>query len=223
MEIIPVINCHFGDEECVKEKANKAFQFSSWAHLDIADGIFTFNKTWNDPLKWKEINPGLNFEVHLMVENPEEEAENWLEVGAKRIIFHWEAIQKEAHFYKKRDPHYLISHILNLCKNHNAEGVLSICMETKVDEIREFLDNFNRFQILAVYPGPAGQKFLWEAVDKVRFLKELKPEAIVEVDGGINPNVAKILKEVGANILVSGTYIFGSENPKKAFEELVNI
>jgi ribulose-phosphate 3-epimerase len=77
--------------------------------------------------------------------------------------------------------------------------------------------------LLAVYPGPAGQKFLWPVLDKIKLLKKLKPEAIIEVDGGINFEVAKKCKEAGADILVSGTYIFSSNSVKEGIENLEGV
>ncbi|MGC8776061.1 MAG: ribulose-phosphate 3-epimerase, partial [Minisyncoccia bacterium] len=186
-------------------------------HLDVADGIFTFNKTWNNPKKWQELNLGLNLEVHLMVEEPEEVVEDWLKAKAKRIIFHWEAVKL------KNNPEEIVLKILNLCSKYGAQAMLSICMETPLEEIKNVLDKFKYFQILAVYPGPSGQKFLPEALPKIKFLKNLKPEAIIEVDGGINPEVLLKIKPAGADIAVSGSYIFNNADYKKAFARLVNI
>ena len=216
MIIIPAINCHFKDDECVFEKIKKIKEISDWVHLDIADGIFTFNKTWNNPLKWKNSLTKLNLEVHLMVENPESVIEDWLKAGAKRVIFHWEAVKI------KQNPEEIISKILELKEKYNIEIMMAICIETGLEEIKPFLEKFNYFQILAVFPGPSGQKFLWPAFDKIKQLKELKPNAIIEVDGGINPETLKKIKEVGAEIAVSGSYIFNNKNKnfKEAFAEL---
>jgi len=216
MIIIPVINCHFKDDECVLEKIKKIEEISDWVHLDVADGVFTFNKTWNNPLKWKNFLTKLNLEVHLMVENPEEVIEDWLKAGAKRIIFHWETIKT------KQNIEETISKILAFKEKYNAEIMMAICVETALEEIKPFLEKFNYFQILAVFPGPSGQKFLWPALNKIKQLKELKPNAIIEVDGGINPEIVKKIKEAGAEIAVSGSYIFHNQNKnfKEAFEEL---
>ena len=220
MKIIPVINCHFGDDECVLEKIKKAQEISDWVHLDVADGVFTFNKTWSNPSKWKNFNPNLNLEVHLMTENPEDQMENWILAGAKRIIFHWEAIRKHPSIHLERNPQNSILKILDLAKKYNVEMVMAVCVETPLEEIKPFLEKFNYFQILAVLPGPSGQKFLWPALDKIKELKQLKPNAIIEVDGGINPEVVKKIKSAGAEIAVSGSYIF--HNPNKNFKEAFN-
>lgn len=97
MRVIPAINCP--DFICLKEKLEKAAEFSSWVQLDIADGKFTAHKTWNNPKELKQfvinnLQSAINIEVHLMVEKPEEVIEDWVKAGAKRLIIHFEAIEK---------------------------------------------------------------------------------------------------------------------------------
>ena len=66
MEVIPAINCHLNETECVKEKVKTAEMLDGWVHLDITDGRFTYKKTWNSSEEWKKIGTGLNLEVHLI-------------------------------------------------------------------------------------------------------------------------------------------------------------
>lgn len=218
MQIIPVINCHFKDDDCVWQKINLIKSFSNSVHLDVADGIFTFNKTWNEPEKWKNFKEILNLEVHLMVENPQVAMVGWLEAGAKRIIFHWESLKHD-----NQKIEFSINEILNICSKYKGEAMLSSCPETDLKELKPFLYKFNYFQVLAVSPGPSGQKFLWPVLDKIKLLRQLNPKAIIEVDGGVNlENILKI-KEAGADIVVSGSYIFNSSNPQQAFNNLLSI
>lgn len=218
MQVIPVINCHFKDDECVLQKISLIKNLSESVHLDVADGIFTFNKTWNDPEKWKNFKEILNLEVHLMVENPYNLMIPWLEAGAKRIIFHWESIKNH---HQKIE--YSINEILDICLKYGSEAMISSCPETNLDEFKLALDKFNSFQVLAVNPGLSGQKFLWSMLDKIKLLRKLKPNAIIEVDGGITPEIASKIKEAGADIIVSGSYIFNSPNPQEAFNNLLDI
>ena len=108
MQIIPAINCE--DFECVKAKLQKAADFlpaGGWVQLDIADGKFTKHKTWNSPLALSSLIShlsSLNIEVHLMVENPLEMINDWVEAGVKRIIVHLEAFAVEqSDFLKLRN------------------------------------------------------------------------------------------------------------------------
>ena len=201
MKVIPTINCvHF---ECVKEKLKAAAKFSSWAQIDIADGTFTPNNTWNAPEDLKK--PQIDLEIHLMTENPEKAINDWLETGAKRIIVHIETIKD-----------------LKL-KTGNFELGLAINPETPVEKLAPYLNNIKFVLILGVEPGLSGQKFNDGVLEKIKFLKTNYPDVIIEVDGGINLETAKLCKEAGANILVSGSYIWESSNSALAFKELENI
>lgn len=150
-----------------------------------------------------------------MVQNPEEIIESWLKTGlVKRVIVHLEALN-DAEF------------IINKCKEFNAEAMLAIAPYTIFEKLPPpkffAIPFFNLFQVLAVNPGLAGQKFERSSLDKIKFLRELIPNATIEVDGGINPGTAKLVKDAGADIIVSASYIFNSGNPEKAYETLSKI
>jgi ribulose-phosphate 3-epimerase len=83
-----------------------------------------------------------------------------------------------------------------------------------------YLKHSRLFQVLAVQPGPSGQPFLSSVLEKIRFLREEHPDATIEVDGGINLETAKLVKEFGADTIVSSSYIFNSPDPKRAYQEL---
>lgn len=176
----------------------------------MEDGVFTPNVTWGNLEEFSHLAtelPMLRFEVHLMVANPEEVMESWLKAGAERVIVHIEAMS---------DPH----RILETVKRTGGEVMLAINPGTSTEMLAPYLNSFPAFQVLAVPPGPSGQKFDESVLEKIKFLREKAPNAIIEVDGGINPETAKLAKEAGANILVSGAYVMGSPDPKGAYEEL---
>ncbi len=210
MEIIPSINCP--DIESVREYVGKAGEFAGWIHLDVSDARFTFNKSWGDSSKWHEVGNKLKLEVHLMVEEPKKEIDGWLNAGANRIIIHLEAITGET-----------FSEIKKKMDERNTELMIALNPETPSEKVRPYFERVFEFQILAVYPGPAGQKFLPLVADKIRFLRQEMPNAIIEVDGGINEETAKLAKDAGANIAVSASYIFANPNPKSAYEILKSI
>lgn len=204
MQVVPAINAT--DFEVVEKQATIAAGLSDWVHLDVADGTFTKNITWAEPEKLPELRKA-NYEIHLMVAHPEEVAEAWLKNGAKRLIIHLETLVKP-------------ETILKLADKYGAQVMLSIVTQTPVDDLLPYLEHFQYFQILAVPPGLAGQRFGWENIQKINFLRQKAPAAIIEVDGGINLETAKLCKNAGANIVASASYIFGSGNPKVAYEEL---
>ena len=131
----------------------------------------------------------------------------WLGTGiVRRVIIHLEAMT---------DPVL----ILEKCKKYKADAVLSINPETEVERLFAHTD-FNAFQILAVHPGLAGQQFQPQSLAKLGFLRKKFPNAIIEVDGGINLETGKLVKQQGADMLVSASYIFKDQNPREAYERL---
>ena len=215
MEIIPALNCL--DEESLGQWIVKAGEFlpaGRWIHLDISDGNFTPTKTWNESAHWQELagQYGWNLEVHLMVEKPEEVIQAWLAAGAKRVLVHVETINRES-----------LTGILETVAESRVEAMLSSNPDTPIDTIRPYLRDFTRFQVLAVYPGRSGQKFLPAVLEKISLLRALRPYAKIEVDGGINAQTAALAKEAGADFVVAASYIFWSENPGRAYEELQEV
>ncbi len=225
MLIIPAINCP--DFNCVKEMLQKAAEFlpeDSWVQLDIADGKFAPHKTWNNPKDLIKLKT--NLEVHLMVEKPEAVIDDWTKTGAKRIIIHLESINSAGSINRSK----IFEDILDKCRNSNVELGLAINPETSVENLIPYISmnqseiRINQrvkfVQILAVDPGASGQKFQLRVLDKIKFLKKNYPSVIIEIDGGMNLETAKLCKEAGANILVAGSYIWDNANPQRAFKEL---
>lgn len=213
MEVFPVINCP--DLASARRRVETGKTFLSdghFFHLDVTDGAFTFHKTWANPTEWANLRAPFNLEVHLMVEQPEKYIEPWLAAGAKRFIIHIETIDESS-----------LKKILQKCGKRRAEVMLSLNPETPVKKMEPYFAHCSRFQVLAVHPGPAGQKFLPLTLEKVRFLRRKLPGAIIEVDGGIAPATARRAHAAGADIVVSGAYIFESGDPEKAYDELVNL
>jgi ribulose-phosphate 3-epimerase len=222
MTVLPIVNVQSAEEAA--EKIKKAAEFTDLIHLDIEDGVFLPRSNWGSPaelkkvmdeIQFREVEPPKEirpprFELHLMVSNPEGVIDSWLRTGVvKRIIVHLEAMTDSVY-------------ILEKCKKYGAEAMLAINPGTEAERLLAHNDDFSYFQTLAVQPGPSGQKFDAKILDKIRFIKARMPDAIIEVDGGVNLETAKMVKEAGAEIVVSDSYIFKSENPQKAYKELKN-
>ncbi len=213
MQIFPVINC--SDRACVERHLAVLETFlpsGDFIHIDVADGIFTFHKTWNHPEEWPALRSPFPLEVHLMVEHPEDQIAPWLAAGAKRFVVPVEVIDQDS-----------FRAIAEQCKAARAELMLSSNPETPQEDLTPYLHEVSRFQVLCVNPGLAGQKFLPLVLEKAKWLKYALPNAIIEIDGGIMPETAKLAKDAGANIIVSASYIFGSKDPKGAYEKLKKI
>ena len=208
MAIIPAIN-EVNFEE-IKKKVLLVQSFGSkWAHLDVADGKFTKNVLWNNPeeLKVESEKWKVKIEVHLMVESPEDVLEEWLKTGIKRIFVHYESIKD---FELLRDK----------CRAAGVELGLAIGPHIPVEGLFEYKGRVSYFLILAVEPGISGQEFQDNQLEKIRVLREKIPNAKIEVDGGINIRNAFDIKQAGADVLVSSSYIWNSGNPKEAYEFL---
>ena len=214
MQAFPVVNC--ANLECANERVGIAARFlkaGDWVHIDVTDGKFASNAIWGNPEEFKELRKRfhlLNFEIHLMVQDPEAQIDAWLRYGAKRIVVQLETIT---------DPIY----ILHKCKKFEAEAVLSSGPHSEPERLLAHQSDFKYFQILAVFPGLAGQKFQHQALDKIRFLRSHYPASIIEVDGGINAETAHLARKAGADIVVSASYIFDSADPTAAYKKLLAV
>jgi ribulose-phosphate 3-epimerase len=212
VKIIPSINCPFRDLQCVEHKARLASEFASMLHIDVADGVFTFHKSWSNPEAWKGLGIKLPFEVHLMTADPVEQARRWLEAGAVRIIPHIETLS---------DKYF--AELLDLAGKFHAGLMLASNPETRLAAYEPYFGKVSQFLVLAVHPGFSGQSFLPRALEKIAALRARVPGVTIEVDGGINPSAAVAAVRAGADLLVSDTYIFNHPNPKGAYEALASL
>jgi len=214
MQIIPAINAKTFEE--VKGKISKVKEFlpeGSWIHIDVADGKFSPNKIWGNPEELKALIKSdsalqkLNFEIHLMIINPELAIGGWVGAGAKRIIAHEEALS---------DPEV----IKDQCAIKDCEAMIAINPETPVENLEKYFDDFKYFQILAVKPGWAGQKFDERVINKIKSLKDKNKNAKIEIDGGLNPETARAAKDAGADIFVSASYILSGDDLARNYQNL---
>lgn len=213
MQVIPAINAP--DFETAKKLITIASGFSDWVHIDVGDGAFSSIKTWDKPEEFRIMNQELGIremEAHLMVVDPLNCAEAWLLAGVERLIIHLETVNEQQ-----------VGRLLDLCKKYNADLMLSIAPEIPVEKFWPYIDRVSYFQILAVDPGRAGQGFQPIVLEKIKLLRQKAPNAKIEVDGGINLETAKVIKEAGADIIVSASYIFDSSDPEIAYRKLQNI
>lgn len=210
VEIIPAINVKTLKEVKERVKLIESLGFS-WAQLDIFDGVFTDLTGFNEPKKIKTLKTNLKFEAHLMTWEPEHILRDWLDAGIARIIFHYEA----THAREK---------IIQETKAAGKEVGIALEPITPWQFAEIFFDTIDMIQILGVNPGPYGQTFQGEAViKKIKTLKEVHPNVIVEVDGGVNDTNTRDLVRAGADILVVGSYLFESPDPIRALNHLKDI
>jgi ribulose-phosphate 3-epimerase len=225
LEVCVVINCPVHEGESAGKKLRAAEGFADWIHLDIADGVFTFGKSWGDPDLWRQLDPSENIklEVHLMVEHPELAVPAWIEAGAKRIIVHYEAFPKRGKNVEAL-RRAAFADIIERAHHAGVQVMLALNPETTLEVASPHLAHFGHFQVFSqAHPGPSGQAFLKSVLPKISALRAQFPNATIEVDGGINLESAKLAVRAGANVLVSGSYILEGENPGARYHELKSI
>ena len=173
-------------------------------HVDVMDGHFVPNLTIGPPvIKSLKKHSSILFDVHLMISPVHKYIESYSDAGADIITIHPEATDD------------LDSSILKIKELNKKVGV-SLNPETEIDIILNVLDKIDLVLIMSVNPGFGGQKFMPEVLNKIKELKKIQKEKglnfDIEIDGGINFENSKAAIEAGANILVSGTTIFKSNN-----------
>ena len=173
-------------------------------HVDVMDGHFVPNLTIGPPvIKALRKHSSLKFDVHLMISPVHEYITAYADAGADIITIHPEATKN-------------LGESIKTIKNLNKKAGVSLNPESKIDLISEFLSQIDLVLIMSVNPGFGGQKFMPEVLDKIKRLKKIQQEKKInfdiEIDGGINFENCKIAIDAGANILVSGTTVFKSND-----------
>ena len=173
-------------------------------HVDVMDGHFVPNLTIGPPvIKALKKNSSLMFDVHLMISPVHKYIESFSEAGADIITIHPEATDN-------------LEKSISKIKELKKKVGVSLNPETQIETILKVLDKIDLVLIMSVNPGFGGQKFMPEVLTKIRKLKKIQKDKNlnfdIEIDGGINFDNSKIAVEAGANILVSGTTIFKSNN-----------
>jgi len=189
-------------------------------HIDVMDGHFVPNLTIG-PQIVAAINRGTDMflDVHLMMYNPYDYIERFVEAGADRLTFHFEATED-------------VEDTLSFIRRCNVLAGLSFCPETSVSFVPKFLDKCDSILMMTVHPGFGGQEFMPEVLEKVRFVREtctrldIREGGVtpkkgskedrelmhfpIQVDGGINHETVKLCVEAGADEIVAGTFLFRS-------------
>ncbi len=173
-------------------------------HVDVMDGHFVPNLTIGPPvIKALREHCSLKFDVHLMISPVHEYIDAYADAGADIITIHPEATDNLENSIKK-------------IKNKDKKVGVSLNPKSKIELISKFLKQIDLVLIMSVNPGFGGQKFMPEVLNKIKDLKKIQQQKNlkfdIEIDGGINFENCKSVIEAGANILVSGTTVFKSNN-----------
>lgn len=174
-------------------------------HIDIMDGHFVPNLTFGpDVVKSLRKHTALPFDVHLMVTNPEDYVQAFADIGTEYFTFHAEAT-----------PH--LHRLVQDIKAHGMKAGIALNPSTPVAVLEDIAGDLDMILIMSVNPGFGGQKFIPQALRKIKKAKALfayvnRKDAVVEVDGGVNAATIEGVREAGVNIVVAGSAVFGAED-----------
>lgn len=199
-----ILSADFGN---LDREIKSVEEYADLIHVDVMDGHFVPNITIG-PEVVKCLKSKKPLDCHLMIENPERYVEDFAKAGASIITVHQEVCPD------------LLEIIEKIRKLGKKAGV-SLKPRTPLEVLgEEVLNKVDLVLLMTVNPGFAGQGFMKMVLPKIQALRQKMTELDIEVDGGINQETAKLVKEAGANILVAGSYIFKSKNRKRAISSL---
>ncbi|MDR3215397.1 MAG: ribulose-phosphate 3-epimerase [Bacilli bacterium] len=200
-----ILSCDFMNLKEEIKRINESL--AQWIHFDVMDGHFVPNISFGpDIFKYFKNNSSLLMDVHIMVTNPQFVGDLFIKAGADQIVFHYEACA---------DDHE-VSALIKHFKDQDIKVGLSLKPHTSIDVIETFLKELDLVLIMAVEPGFGGQKFMVNALDKLKYLKEYRTinhlEYLIQVDGGISNENKELCYKAGADCLVAGSYLFKQDN-----------
>ncbi|WP_026689948.1 ribulose-phosphate 3-epimerase [Alteribacter aurantiacus] len=186
---------------------------ADYIHVDVMDGHFVPNITIG-PLIVDAIRPitNLPLDVHLMIENPDQYIPEFAKAGADIISVHVEAC-----------PH--LHRTVHLIKEEGVKAGVVLNPATPVETIQHVIDDVDLILLMTVNPGFGGQSFIHSVVPKIAQVKEMcdragRKDMDIEIDGGVNPETARLCVEAGANVLVAGSAIYNQSDRKQAIEQI---
>lgn len=227
IEIIPAIMPDSFSE--IEEKVLRVSRFVKTVQLDIMDGKFVNEKTWPYKNNGNELEriikeevglpawESVNYEIDLMVENPSEDAYTWIKAGATRIIFHHESSPNILDIIKSIKKDFGDS------KESPTAPEIGIAIDnnTPLSELENYLDKVDFVQMMGIDKiGYQGEPQSEKVIPRITEFRKTHPQTIISVDGAVNYGTARALVEAGAGRLVSGSYIFESNDIEDAIKSL---
>ena len=208
-----VLAADFGNLQRDIEMINESD--ADWFHIDIMDGVFVPNISFGMPvLRDIKKHAKKTIDVHLMIVNPDQYIETFATLGADILTVHWEAC---THMHRT----------IQAIKAAGMKAGIALNPHSSVNQLKDIIKDIDLVCLMSVNPGFGGQSFIENTFDKVKELKELiqssGSDCQIEIDGGVTNENAKKLVQAGANILVSGSYVFKSSNPTDTISKLSNL
>jgi ribulose-phosphate 3-epimerase len=205
-----LLSCDFANIQRDVEMINESQ--ADWFHLDVMDGVFVPNISFGFPIiEAVKKHAKKPLDVHIMIQNPDDYINTFKDLGVDILTVHYEAC---THLHRT----------IQAIKQTGMKAGVALNPHTPVSLLTDILNDLDLVLIMSVNPGFGGQKFIPNALNKVKELSELakikNPSLLIEVDGGVNLETGKELVKAGANALVAGSFVFNSINPSQTIKEL---
>ncbi len=207
-----VLSADLSDLKSSSELINQSN--ADWLHVDVMDGVFVQNFSFGFPIiEVLKKHCTKLLDVHLMIVEPEKHIERFVEAGSDILTVHFEALKNPLE-------------TLDIIRKCGVKVGIAINPNIPISSLSGLVGKVDMVLLMSVFAGYGGQKFLEDTWKRLRELKELtqkeNPNCLIEVDGGVNLENSYKLFEKGANVLVAGTSIYGSPDPNKTINKMLN-
>ena len=187
---------------------------ADWLHVDVMDGNFVPNITLGMPIvKAMKPHAKIPLDVHLMIDNPERYIQEFVQAGSQYLTLHVESTQ-------------VMKASLEKIRSLGCKAGITLRPRTALDDVKPFLSQVDLVLVMTVEPGFGGQSFMSNQLEKIKTLKKWRDEGLgkylIQVDGGIAAETAKVCIEAGADVLVAGSAVFKGEKSVENYKKNIN-